>query len=207
MGLIDYEFQDDTHTAHQTSSSEDIDKLTRNIFRWTLQNQETSPLGSQAPAALNKHGPNEPNLHPGAQTVTPKSPPPDRPPPSTVTPPVSVSDIYQHLALLDYQVDLNLQAVSEQLDKLATPAESVAIGVLDNLDERRKWLELTLQSVQEVQVGGDAANECLRDAMIGRITDILVGIKGCEETLRSRAPAHTPPAETINTGVSVDIYR
>jgi hypothetical protein len=95
--------------------------------------------------------------------------------------------------------------ISKLLDSLAAPAESMVTGVLDELAKKHGSLELTFRSVQDIQTHGDVTNESLKIAMLERITSILAGVKDCDKTLRSREPASTPPAETINTGTPISV--
>jgi len=134
----------------------------------------------------------EPSLLDDSHTVPLKAP---RPAQSPVTPNPS----FDRLWILDHEMVEQLNDVKELLDNLSRPAELSPISSIVRLEEKKRWVDFTIQEVKKVDAGTNEATVILQDAILLQLKTFQEGLEDCLRRLGARTQDGTE-----STGVFYD---
>jgi hypothetical protein len=134
----------------------------------------------------------EPSLLDDRHTVPLKAP---RPAQSPVTPNPS----FDRLWILDHEMVEQLNDVKELLDNLSCPAELSPINSIVRLEEKKRWVDFTIQEIKQVGPGTNEAAVVLQDAMLSQLKTFQEGLQDCLRRLGARTQDGTE-----STGVFFD---
>jgi hypothetical protein len=178
----------------QLSIEPTLDGVTNTLFGLTL----TGDIATSADeAAFWERDPRnrklyEPSLLDDRHTVPLKAP---RPAQSPVTPNPS----FDRLWILDHEMVEQLNDVKELLDNLSCPAELSPINSIVRLEEKKRWVDFTIQEIKQVGPGTNEAAVVLQDAMLSQLKTFQEGLQDCLRRLGARTQDGTE-----STGVFFD---